>query len=616
MNRERRMGWKRWLAAIAAAAAMTATAVFGVWYYLDNLVSDLLFQKPQATQGNVIVIGIDNKALDDLGPFQNWSRDILAMAVEALNEDPEHRPAAIGLDILFAGETDPEADAYLAQVCRDGGNVVTASAVNFTDQLKIREDGTFYMDGYAVESVDLPYEELHQSSVQGHINAMYDADGILRHSILRIDLPDGEELYSFAWELSRMYAETMGLSGSDYPPMDARYRWYVPFSMMPGGYYEGYSVSDLLAGEVPPEVFEDKIVLIGPYSTGLSDYVTTAIDRAQLMYGVEFQANVVDALLDGNFKREAADSWQYLALFFICLGCILGFRRRHIGVMTGIWLLLSAGYVVFVKWMYEQGQLLHVLWIPLAVTCIFVYYVAANYLYAAAQKRKITVMFKRYVAPEIVNEILKEGADALQLGGKLTDIAVLFVDLRGFTTMSEALPPEEVVKILNRYLTLTSGCVIRNKGTLDKFVGDCTMAIWGAPLPQEDAVYLAVKAALDMIEGAKELGRELEQQFGKKVEFGIGVHWGPAVVGNIGSPERMDFTAIGDTVNTAARLEANAPGGTVYISRAVADALEGKIKATSLGSSILLKGKAEGFEVLVLEGLADEQRENTSERKS
>jgi len=181
------------------------------------------------------------------------------------------------------------------------------------------------------------------------------------------------------------------------------------------------------------------------------------------------------------------------------------------------------------------------------------------------------------------------------------------VDIRGFTTMSEALDPPTVVQIINKYLTLTTECIMRYHGTLDKFVGDCTMAFWNAPLPQEDAIYLACRAAMDMVEGSKALGEELQQKYGRTVSFGVGVHYGPAVVGNIGAPQRMDYTAIGDTVNTSARLEANAPGGKILISRVVADALGDRAKVTSLGDSIKLKGKAEGFECLTLDELKQKE---------
>lgn len=171
--------------------------------------------------------------------------------------------------------------------------------------------------------------------------------------------------------------------------------------------------------------------------------------------------------------------------------------------------------------------------------------------------------------------------------------------------MSERLSPEEVVNILNQYLSMTSSCIEKNRGTLDKFVGDATMAFWGAPLPEEDPVYLAAKTALDIVDGAEALNKKLKEEINEELHVGVGVHFGPAVVGNMGSEKRMDYTAIGDTVNTAARLEANAPGGMVYISRAVAEKLGDRMKYESLGDTIKLKGKAEGFEVLKLIGPED-----------
>ncbi|MBO7453129.1 MAG: adenylate/guanylate cyclase domain-containing protein, partial [Clostridiales bacterium] len=187
------------------------------------------------------------------------------------------------------------------------------------------------------------------------------------------------------------------------------------------------------------------------------------------------------------------------------------------------------------------------------------------------------------------------------------DIAVLFVDIRGFTSMSENMEPQEVVTILNRYLSMASDCITANEGTLDKFIGDAAMAFWGAPVPQEDSVYLAAKAAVAIVEGSKKISEDLKNELNMDLNVGVGIHYGPAVVGNMGSVHRMDYTAIGDTVNTASRLESNAPKGTIYISRAVADKLEGRATFTSLGDSIKLKGKSEGFEVLTLDSLKEAQ---------
>jgi adenylate cyclase len=174
--------------------------------------------------------------------------------------------------------------------------------------------------------------------------------------------------------------------------------------------------------------------------------------------------------------------------------------------------------------------------------------------------------------------------------------------------MSEKLTPEQVVAILNRYLELTSSSIFKFGGTLDKFIGDATMAIFGAPLPMEDYVFKAVCAANDMVERSHDLARELEEQFGRSVSFGVGVHCGKAVVGNIGTTRRMDYTAIGDTVNTSARLEANAPADTVYISKKVVDILQDRIECESVGN-IPLKGKSEELEVFRLISINDEHPE-------
>ncbi|MBQ2697862.1 MAG: adenylate/guanylate cyclase domain-containing protein, partial [Clostridia bacterium] len=294
---------------------------------------------------------------------------------------------------------------------------------------------------------------------------------------------------------------------------------------------------------------------------------------------------------------------QLALLFLWSAALLLVLSDRKVGFSLLLWAAASAGWVGICLIAYRAGHLLHVLWNPLAATVLFVGSVAANYIRAAGEKRRITATFGRYVDPAVLNELLIRGGAAERLGGELHEIAVLFVDIRGFTTMSETLDPPTVVEIINRYLTLTTECIMRYRGTLDKFVGDCTMAFWNAPLPQEDPVYLACCAAMDMVEGSKALGEELQQIYGRSVSFGVGVHYGPAVVGNIGAPQRMDYTAIGDTVNTAARLEANAPGGKVLISRVVADALGDRAKVTSLGTSIQLKGKAEGFETLTLDAL-------------
>ncbi|MBR6541940.1 MAG: adenylate/guanylate cyclase domain-containing protein, partial [Anaerotignum sp.] len=498
---------KRIISALLVAVMATAIAASGLLYRADNTLDDSLYQSPKALDGNIFVIGIDARSLEELGPFQTWGRSYMAQAIDMLNADPDCKPAAIGIDVLYAGYTEEAEDDALTEALGRYDNVVTASAANFASTLMTEDDGTFYMDDYFVDSYDTPFPELAAVTTTGHINAMYDADGIMRHSIQSIDLPDGTQVNSFACELYKKYCAYHGLEADADPPMDEKYRWYVSFSGKPGAYYDDFSFSDLMNGNIPAEIFADSIVLIGPYATGLMDHVVTAIDHSEVMYGVEYQANVVDALLRGDFKQEVSDKPQLAALFLVTFLLTLLSYKQKIRISTLLWLIAVGGYVGVAQLCYNKGYLLHVLWIPLFATIIYVALMAWNYLKEARERRQITNTFKHYVAPEVVNELLKN-RDALELGGKLTDIACLFVDIRGFTAMSEMLAAPKVVEILNRYLELTSRCIMDNGGTLDKFVGDATMAIFNAPLPQEDYIYKAVKTALDMVEGSKALSDE------------------------------------------------------------------------------------------------------------
>ena len=597
----KKINLKQWAAALLAAAAMTAVAASGVLSTAESAASDALYQHPVATDGEIVIIGMDQYALDVLGPLP-WPRAYMADVVAYLNADPENAPAVIGLDVLYIGHSgDLEADAALVEAAAIGGNVVVAGAATFGSDL-VTEGEDFYMDDMALLAWEAPFEELAEVAEVSHINAMADKDGIIRHNLLPIETPDGT-VYSFARVIYEKYAEAKGFTPNPMPITDEDGFFYLPYTSEPGGYDQGISFADVYFGEIDPSYFAGKIVLIGPYAAGMQDEYRTSIEHAVPMYGVEVQANQIDAYRSGFIPQEAHLSFQMVFLFFWCLALIMALKNRKVGPSILIWLIASVSWLGFCSFAYRSGWVLHAMCFPLMSTIIFIGSVAANYIRAAREKRRITATFGRYVDPAVLKELLVQGGAAEQLGGKMFDIAVLFVDIRGFTPMSESLDPPTVVEIINKYLTLTTECIMRYHGTLDKFVGDCTMAFWNAPLPQEDYVYLACKAAMDMVEGSKALGEELLAKYGRTVSFGVGVHVGPAVIGNIGAPQRMDYTAIGDTVNTSARLEANAPGGKVLISRAVADALGDRADVTSLGGSIKLKGKAEGFETLTLDAL-------------
>ncbi|MBQ3076232.1 MAG: CHASE2 domain-containing protein, partial [Clostridia bacterium] len=295
-------------AALAVAAALTLVAASGLLDRADWAVSDALYQRPAATDGEIVVIGMDQVALDALGPLP-WPRSYMADAIHFLNADPDTAPAVIGIDVLYVGESgDVEADAALAEAAALGENVVTAAAATFGSDL-VTEGETFYLDSMAVLAWDAPYAALAEVTDTGHINAMADTDGIIRHALLKVEAPTGEVL-SFARVLYEKYCAAHGLPPNPLPETDGNGFFYLPYTAAPGGYYDSVSFVDLLDGLVDPSYFAGKIVLIGPYAAGMQDEYRTAIDHAVPMYGVEIVANQIDACRAGFFPREVGDTLQ------------------------------------------------------------------------------------------------------------------------------------------------------------------------------------------------------------------------------------------------------------------------------------------------------------------
>lgn len=358
----------------------------------------------------------------------------------------------------------------------------------------------------------------------------------------------------------------------------------------------------MLNGEVSPSYFENRIVLIGPYATGFKDDFLTPISGKNTLYGVEIHANIIQSLLDNNYKRVLDWKWNEVVLLLAALLAYLLFRKVKMLYSYAVIAVIIALLIFAGRYFYDQGMVISLGYvIPfLIISCIVV--IGFQYLEELMEKRRVTDIFGRYVAPQVVDQILKKGQEGLKLGGSRRELTLLFVDIRGFTPLSEAAEPEEIVEILNEYLDLTAGCIFKYDGTLDKFIGDATMAIFNAPLLLEDHPMQAVKAAWAMKEGSSAVEQKLFERFGLVVKFGIGVHTGPAVFGNIGSKTRMDYTAIGDTVNTAARLESNAKPGQILISEATYAFVKDRVSAVSLGE-IKVKGKEQGISVYELEGL-------------
>ena len=555
---------------------------------LDYILRDGLYQIPRGVDSRIKIIAIDEATLEALGPIQTWSRSYYADLIRILNGNEASKPSVIAFDIIFSGYVDTEGDMAFAKEAADSGNVVTASQFIYSEKSEIGEDNLRY---YPIEAVVYPYKELYEATAQGYTHVAQDSDGVVRRVSIQ-DTYDGTEQFSFSHAIYALYCEQQGIASNEIKT-DRYGKTLINYSGKPND-YEYISMIDVLNGKIDSRTFQDSIVLVGAYAPGMQDNFNVPNGNSRQMFGVEIHANILQAFMQNRFSINGNPYvfgilWSTLAVIFH----FIFKKNKKVWLSAMILFLAIGGELAAGVLLNNKGIAVSLIYLPFALIISYIYSLARGYIAERLKRKKVLTAFKKYVAPEIVEEIAKKGDFKIKLGGENRDIAVLFVDIRGFTTMSEALEPEQVVEILNHYLNLTTTAIFKNKGTLDKFVGDATMAVFNSPFDLDDYVFRAVCAAMDIVAGGEALEHELMEQYGRSVGFGVGVNCGPAVVGNVGCEFRMDFTAIGDTVNTAARLEANAKKGQVLISDAVYERIKDRIEAEEVGE-IPLKGKSKG----------------------
>ncbi len=582
---------KQWLHDIAEAAIVFALifvlTITNAISSFDYILKDALYQMPRGIDHKIKIIGIDERTLEVLGPIHTWSRQNYADLIAQINDDSQKRPVVIGIDVLFSGNVEGEGDASFAKACEESGNVVVASQFVYKEKSEIGPDG---VRTYPIDSYLMPYEALSMVTEQGFTNVSQDSDGVVRRVKIQEEI-QGNTIPMFSQKIFDIYCHETGFDAK--PVITDKYgKTLINYSGKPGD-YECLSFVDVLEGKIDPAAFAGSIVLVGAYATGMQDNFQVPNGGNSQMYGVEIHANILQSLFQNRFSVNADPFITALLTGLVGVFIHLLFKKRKI-LLSTILLFVGIGVYVGVGILLNNNHYcIHILYLPLVILVSYIYCLCLGYIAEKLRQRKVIAAFKKYVAPEVVEEIAKKGDFKIQLGGENRDIAVLFVDIRGFTTMSEVLSPEEVVAILNRYLNLTTNAIFKNKGTLDKFVGDATMAVFNSPFDLEDYTFKAVSAAMDIVEGGAALEKELLEKFGRTVGFGVGVNCGEAVVGNVGCEFRMDYTAIGDTVNTAARLESNAKKGQVLISDAVYERVKDRIEVEEVGE-IPLKGKSKG----------------------
>ncbi|MER2108878.1 MAG: adenylate/guanylate cyclase domain-containing protein [Solibacillus sp.] len=560
------------------------------FHNVELQLQDALMQQERDIDYRVAILAIDDESLHAIGQWP-WPRDVHAKVIRELADSA----AVVGFDITFPlASEDPTNDEALI------------TAVGAADNVVLARYGMF--DKYAqlgmIEAIGLsdPFPALRDAGAAlGHLNTFPDEDGVVRSALLRFS-HQGQLVEHFSYVIAQQYAEKMGETLTfDEAALNKIQQFHINYAGGPGQ-FEVIPYSMVYNGDIPADYFEDRIVLVGPYTVGIKDDFFTPMDKKQSMYGVEIHANIIQNLLEENFKKELGWYWNTVILIAMSILAYTICRMKSPVLSLAILAVVATSFTFGAKFVYDAGFILAVSYVLLLLAVLYISAVAYNYLTELAERKRITSIFGRYVAPQVVNEILENGEDGLKLGGSRKDVTILFVDIRGFTTLSERVEPEEIVEILNEYLDLTANCVFDYGGTLDKFIGDATMAIYNAPLPLEEHALQAVRSAWAMKEKSIALQQQLEERFGKSVQFGIGIHSGAAVIGNIGSKTRMDYTAIGDTVNTAARLESNSKPGQIIISETVYEQVKDHIVVHSLGE-IHVKGKVQGILIYEVVGM-------------
>jgi adenylate cyclase len=356
--------------------------------------------------------------------------------------------------------------------------------------------------------------------------------------------------------------------------------------------FQNISFVDVINDATDSTIFQDKIVIIGSTASGLGDTFWTP--AGLMMNGVEVHASAIHTILTGNFQKPASSAVTIMLILVLALLCGLLVLR-----LRALWSLLSMVtflilYFLMAFSFFDRGIMLDMLYPPLTIVSVFVGINLYNVASERAERIKVTDTFGRYVSPSVVGKILTtldEGE--LKLGGDEYEVTVVFADIRGFTSISEMVPPKELVRALNLYLSEVVKAVLKHEGMVNKFGGDSVMAVWNVPVACEGHALLATKAAVNVQRAIGEL-QEKETSIAK-MGFGIGINTGKAVAGNMGAEDRLEYSVIGDIVNTAARIANAAPAGKIWIGVNTYAQVKDYVRVEPLGS-LSIRGKREPIE--------------------
>ncbi|HTT79313.1 MAG TPA: adenylate/guanylate cyclase domain-containing protein [Stellaceae bacterium] len=675
MGRRPRITWPRGLreAAIALAIALavlfvlTRFADWGVLRRLETASLDLRFRVRGAKtpEPQTVVVLVDDKSLAELGRWP-LSRRLYAAAVRRLDRDGAR---IIAFDLLFpepeikvppdlrraartalATSRDPDLrralaafagddpDAVFAAALRTAGNVLLPVAFSFggtpeeapalASQVYQRFDQSRRRPIFPLQPTRavLPIAPLAAAaSGLGHVDIAFDADGEPRYDYLALPFA-GDFVPSLAVKIAASWFGVpwpkVGLAlgdgvriGRHFIPTDPAMRLVVNYRGA-AATIPTYSFADLMAGRLAPSLFKNRIVLIGASFIGNADAYSGPFDNTPIP-GTERLADIVDTILAGDFIREQPGPWPVLVFVLVAvLTAASGFAAARLPTRMAA----AGGAASIVAWAGgAQLAFLHGIWLPVsaptsALTAATGGVVLFCYGFVDRQRRFIQAAFRHYLAPDLVNALAAH-PERMQLGGETRMLTIMFSDIRGFTAISERYKanPQALSRLINRgFLSPMTNVIMAQHGTIDKYIGDCVMAFWNAPLDDPAhadhacASALAMLAALDRINA--ELAGEAEAAGNggfEPLHIGIGINTGECVVGNMGSDARFSYTAIGDAVNLAARLEGQSK--TYGLSIILGDATRAAAPewAALELDLIAVKGKAEAVRIYALLGDAD-----------
>ncbi|MGJ4896813.1 MULTISPECIES: adenylate/guanylate cyclase domain-containing protein [unclassified Bradyrhizobium] len=605
------------------------------------------------TMRPVTIVDIDEKSVADpkLGQWP-WPRTRIAEIVDKLTQ---LGALVIAFDVVFAepdrlnpaiaAETFPSLDEATREKLRalPSNDQVLADSLRrsrvvlgetASRDVRAEPDKTLPETGFAMVGEPIPFMEPfpgllrnvplieHAAAGRGLFTIEPERDGIVRRVPMVMRAQDIKML-ALSFEMLRVLtgsgtvlvkADPGGITsiglGSVHIPTDGNGKIWVHYANHDPSIY--VSAIDVLEGRVPPEKIARKLILIGPSAIGLNDIKTTPVYSA--MPGVEVHAQVLESVLTGSIL--ARPYWGVVVEFFgaLLLGLLVIVFAPQLGAITLVIVgAVFASALLGLSWyFYTQHRLLIDFTYPmLSTTAIYLTLIFANFVREQNQRRQMRSVFGQYLSPVLVEQLAQSPPT---LGGEEREITVMFSDVRGFTTISESYKhdPQGLTQLMNRFLTPLTNAIIARKGYVDKYMGDAIMAFWNAPLADKDHQINACEAALDMLERIDQVNgeREQEAEHGGHVyiplKVGIGLNTGIGVVGNMGSDLKFNYSALGDSVNLASRLEGQTKeyGFPIIVGSATAMAVKDRLAILEL-DFIMVKGKTEPEVIYAIAGRED-----------